>query len=601
MACWSRSVLQHAGVGRVAGLALAHRLQAEGREQHFGELLRRADGEVGAGQRDDAVAHLVDAVAQARRDLAEPVHVDGHADRLHGGQHAHQGQFDGAVQRVDAELGEAQALLGSEAPGEHRPGGGQGFVTRAFGDGLVIDARQLEQVVLGPFGGQQVAGDVGVEGGVGRRAGEARQRFGVVRHHVGGVTPQASPVVGAGDGGGDGRVAAVVDGGDRAVALARRDHSERRVAALQQGFEGVGAVGQAHLGKVGGERRAGGLGSGGGRAREVAHAAHEACELEALEELLDLASRQRVPGARHHLHDVLVERHVEHHAGEPLGQARRRFVLGQQRTALVGAHLGEVLVEVLDRAELLHQRGRRLLADAGDAGDVVGAVALEADVVGDLRRRHAEALDHAGRRVDLDVGHAAPGGDHPDVVVDDLQRVAVAGDHERAAALPLGLFGQCAEDVVGLVARLDQVGYAEGVHEAGQVGPLSRERVGHRRPLRLVAVELVVAKGLLAGVPGHGDGRRLEVADQLEEHLGEAVDGVGRKALARGDAFGQGKVRPVGEAGAVDENEAVFDRGLVHESILQRTTAPPGRRGRMPGARRQSLLPERRRRSRAAA
>ena len=475
-------------------------------------------------------------------------------------------------------------------------------MTRAFGDGLVIDARQLEQVVLGPFGGQQVAGDVGVEGGVGRRGGEARQRLGVVRHDVGGVTPQASPVVGAGDGGGDGRVAAVVDGGDRAVALARRDHRRaprRRAASTASRASGPSA--RRTSGNSVASAAPAGSASGGGRAREVAHAAHEARELEALEELLDLASRQRVAGARHHLHDVLLERHVEHHAGEPLGQARRRLVLGQQRAALVGADLGEVLVEVLDRAELLHQRGRRLLADAGDAGDVVGGVALEADVVGDLRRRHAEALDHAGRRVDLDVGHAAPGGHHPDVVVDDLQRVAVAGDHERAAALPLGLFGQCAEDVVGLVARLDQVGYAEGVHEAGQVRPLSRERVGHRRPLRLVAVELVVAKGLLAGVPGHGDGRRLEVADELEEHLGEAVDGVGRKALARGDAFGQGEVRPVGEAGAVDEDEAVFDRGVVHESILQRTTAPPGRRGRMPGARRQSLLPERRRRSRAAA
>ncbi len=262
---------------------------------------------------------------------------------------------------------------------------------------------------------------------------------------------------------------------------------------------------------------------------EIAHAAHEARELEPLEELLDLASGQGVAGVRDDADDVLFERHVEHHAGQPLGEPRRGFVLGEQRATLLGAHFVEVLVEVLDRAELLDERRRRLLAHPRNAGDVVGGVALEADEVGDLGGRHAEALDHAGRRVDLHVGHAAPRGHHPDVVVDDLQRVAVAGDHERAAALPLGLFGERAEDVVGLVARLHQVGDAERVHEARQVRPLPRERLGHGRPLRLVAVELVVAEGLLAGVPGHRHGGRLELGDELEEHLRKAVDGVGRE------------------------------------------------------------------------
>ena len=52
---------------------------------------------------------------------------------------------------------------------------------------------------------------------------------------------------------------------------------------------------------------------------------------------------------------------------------------------------------LLQRAELLQQLGRGLLADPGDAGDVVGGVAAQAHQVGDQLRRHAVALDHRRR------------------------------------------------------------------------------------------------------------------------------------------------------------------------------------------------------------
>ena len=115
----------------------------------------------------------------------------------------------------------------------------------------------------------------------------------------------------------------------------------------------------------------------------------------------------------------------------------------------------------------------------GHAGDVVRGVALEPDVVGDLRRRDAEALEHGRRRVDLDVGDAAAGAHHPDVVVDHLHGVAVAGDDDRADALALGLLGQRAEDVVGLVARLDRLATPKASMSSGRQAPLLREQVRH--------------------------------------------------------------------------------------------------------------------------
>jgi len=119
-----------------------------------------------------------------------------------------------------------------------------------------------------------------------------------VGHDVGGRTPQPAPVVGF-EARRDGRVAAVVDGGHAAVALALalalagRQDAERGVAAGEHRQQGVGAVGDLDRGKRG--RRRGSVGGGDARSdvsrpRELAHAAHERGELETLEELLDLAT-----------------------------------------------------------------------------------------------------------------------------------------------------------------------------------------------------------------------------------------------------------------------------------------------------------------------
>ncbi len=104
-----------------------------------------------------------------RRDLAQTMHVDGHAHRLHGRQHPHQRELDVAVEGLEPELAETLPLLGRETPGEHRPGGGQRLVPRTLSDVLLVDAGELEEVALGPFGLEQVGRDVRVEGRVGRR------------------------------------------------------------------------------------------------------------------------------------------------------------------------------------------------------------------------------------------------------------------------------------------------------------------------------------------------------------------------------------------------------------------------------------------------
>ena len=63
--------LQHARVGREAGLAAALARQAELVEQHLGELLRRADHELLAGELPDLALELGGVGADAQADLLQ--------------------------------------------------------------------------------------------------------------------------------------------------------------------------------------------------------------------------------------------------------------------------------------------------------------------------------------------------------------------------------------------------------------------------------------------------------------------------------------------------------------------------------------------------
>ena len=70
--------------------------------------------------------------------------------------------------------------------------------------------------------------------------------------------------------------------------------------------------------------------------------------------------------------------------------------------------------QFLDRAVLLDQLRRGLLADAGDPRDVVGRVALQRHVLQVLRRRYAEPFLHARLVVQDDVGYPAAVEHHAD-------------------------------------------------------------------------------------------------------------------------------------------------------------------------------------------
>ena len=220
-------------------------------------------------------------------------------------------------------------------------------------------------------------------------------------------------------------------------------------------------------------------------------------------------------------------------------------MLREARLQAAFGQLVEPLQQGLDRAVVVDQPAGGLVADAGDAGDVVGGVTAQRLEVDQLRGLEPVALADLVGTVDERVGDAAPGHQRVDGVAHQLQAVEVAADNGDVEAALLRDPGQRADHVVGLVA-VDLVDRdVERVEHLLRALDLRPQVVRHLAPAGLVLGVLDRPEGGLADVEGRG-GIVGPVGEHDRQHRGEAVNGVGH--LARGSAH-----RREREEGAVDQ------------------------------------------------
>ena len=247
----------------------------------------------------------------------------------------------------------------------------------------------------------------------------------------------------------------------------------------------------------------------------------------------------------------------------------------------------DVVEHVLERSEAGDELAGSLVADAGNARDVVGGVALEADEVRHFLGRDAVAGLDARGRVDVHVRDAARRHHQAHVVRAELERVAVGRHDARADPGLVCARRDRGDDVVGLPALELEVAIAEGLDDRPEVRELLAQQVGHRPALALVLLRHLEPMGR-PGIPGDGDALRLVVDEQLEQHVDEPEQRVRRKPLRRRQLLGQREERTVGEVVPVDEEEPRLARrsvvelelgslgGLRHGPSLR--TASPGMR-----------------------
>ena len=280
-------------------------------------------------------------------------------------------------------------------------------------------------------------------------------------------------------------------------------------------------------------------------------------ELEGVEELVD---RLPVPRPRHQVgwrgtHRGF--RQVADQRGE-LAVAQHAAEVLAQRVAGLALDLADAVDQLLERPELRDPLRRGLLPHPGDAGQVVAVVAAQRREIRVLGRRQPVLLDQRGRVVAPHVGHPAAVVQHRHVVGDQLERVPVAGDDEGVHALGFCLGGERRDDVVRLVACRGQPADAERVEHLEDQADLAAELVRGLGAARLVLDVLLVPEGRLAAVERHRHVRRLFVAQHVDQHRGEPVDGVRGQAGGRGEVLHrQGEERAVRQRVPVEQQQPV--------------------------------------------
>jgi hypothetical protein len=316
---------------------------------------------------------------------------------------------------------------------------------------------------------------------------------------------------------------------------------------------------------------------------QLVHPVQQGAELEAPEDLAQLGAVGR---GEDELGRVAVELEVAAHRRQPLRRGHLLGVLGDV-LAPGGRELVHVREHALRGAVLGDELAGGLVADAGNARDVVARVALEPDEVRDLVGPDPVArLDPLGR-VHVHVGDPSRGHHQAHVLGAELERVAVGRDDARADAGPVRTSGERRDHVVGLPALELEVAVAERLHDRPQVRELLPQQVRHRPPLALVRLQLLQPLDR-PGVPGHRDAPRTVVGQQLEEHVGEAEQRVRGEALGRGELLREGEEGAVGEVVAVDEEQLGGPRrGVVELELLPgqclRRHPPESTRNRLVG------------------
>ena len=190
-----------------------------------------------------------------------------------------------------------------------------------------------------------------------------------------------------------------------------------------------------------------------------------------------------------------------------------------------------MLVDALEAAVGAQQLRRRFVAHARHAGDVVGAVALQSQKIGELRRLHAVTLAHLAGAVDGHVGDALARGDHVRELGAQLVDILIARDQQRAIAQRLVAGRHGSQDIVAFPARHAHHGDAHGLEELLDDGELRLQARVHGRALGFVLLERLGAEFRAPGIESAHDGVRIGDVDELEQHGYEAEHRIGGRAV----------------------------------------------------------------------
>ena len=193
----------------------------------------------------------------------------------------------------------------------------------------------------------------------------------------------------------------------------------------------------------------------------------------------------------------------------------------------------------------------------GHAGQVVAGLADQRGEVAVALGRHAVLLGDRGGVHPPDLGHPAHRVEQGHLVVDELEGVAVAGADDHLEALrrrPAWLRVAMTSSASKPSTSTCRMRSASSTSRSS--GSWPENSVGVAERPALYSGYSAGPEGLARHVEGHPDvGRRL-VAQHVDQHRGEAVDGIRVLAGARREVLDrEGEEGPVGQRVSVEEEE----------------------------------------------
>ena len=213
--------------------------------------------------------------------------------------------------------------------------------------------------------------------------------------------------------------------------------------------------------------------------------------------------------------------------------------------------------QVFDRAVLCDQFLRSLRSNAGDAGNIVGGIAREAENVSDLLDAlDLPVLEHFGNTHNFRRQTALGGFIDEGVCVNELGEIFVRRDHVGVEAFFLCTTGERADQVVGFKTLRGDDRNIERFQEFLNAGNGGADFFGSFLTLCFVFGKFVVAERRPVNIEGDGDVRRTLFLDQFEQGVEKAEDG-GNVAALRIDhrIAHEGEVRPVNQRHAVEKEK----------------------------------------------
>ena len=257
--------------------------------------------------------------------------------------------------------------------------------------------------------------------------------------------------------------------------------------------------------------------------------------------------------------DQFIDRHRQRRIGtqfDKLTRQPRHLGMRDQIVAhLARLHARRCGENSLQIAEFRHQLGRRFRPDARHPRHVVHVVAHQRLRFDHFLRRHPEFLHHLVKADGLHLQRIR----HRHAGADQLHQILVGRDDDRLSPRLHRRAGIGGDQIVGFPIGQFDGGHTEGARGLPHQRELRAQFLRRFRALRLVLVVEPIAEGVPSGVENHRQMRAGVFLDQPGEHVGEAEDGIHRRAI-------RPRHRWQGVEGAEDEPRAV-NQNEVHRHV----------------------------------